>query len=127
PFSRPVSLSSGWMMVLAYFIVCPWEAVAVRRIAGYIFPALDSLELYRIAGRPVYLPHLIIGLGLTALLTTLNYRGIRLSATFQNWTAFGTLALFIVFVTLGVSKGSPANIQPLFIHTPLISILLVIQ
>jgi APA family basic amino acid/polyamine antiporter len=126
-FSRPVSFSTGWMMMLAYFIVCPWEAVAVGRIAGYIAPSLDSLEIYRIAGRPVYLPHLVIGLGLTALLTTLNYRGIRLSATFQNWTSFGTLALFIVFVGLGVSKGSPRNFPPLFTHAPLVSFLLVVQ
>src|ERR1700689_384540 len=126
-FSRPISFSTGWMMMLAYFIVCPWEAVAVGRIAGYIVPSLDSLEIYRIAGRPVYLPHLIIGLGLTALLTTLNYRGVRLSATFQNWTAFGTLALFIVFVALGISKGSPHNFPPLFTHAPLVSFLLVLQ
>jgi amino acid transporter len=126
-FSRPISFSTGWMMMLAYFIVCPWEAVAVGRIAGYIFPELDSFEIYRIAGRPVYLPHLIIGLGLTALLTTLNYRGIRLSATFQNWTAFATLALFILFVTMGVSKGSPRNFPPLFTHAPLVSFLLVVQ
>ena len=126
-FSRPVSFSAGWMMMLAYFIVCPWEAVAVGRIAGYIVPSLDSLEIYRIAGRPVYLPHLVIGLGLTARLTTLNYRGIRLSATFQNWTAFGTLALFIVFVALGASKGSPRNFPPLFTHAPLVSFLLMIQ
>ena len=126
-FSRPISFATGWMMTLAYFIVCPWEAVAVGRIAGYIVPGLDSMELYRIAGRPVYLAHLVVGLTLTALLTVLNYRGIRLSATFQNWTSFGTLGLFIIFVALGVSRGKPANIQPLFTHTPLISILLVIQ
>jgi len=99
----------------------------VGRIAGYIFPTLDSMEIYRVAGRPVYLPHLIIGLGLTALLITLNYRGIRLSATFQNWTAFGTLALFVVFVALGASRGSPHNFPPLFTHAPLVSFLLVLQ
>jgi len=126
-FSRLISFATGWMMTLAYFIVCPWEAVAVGRIAAYIVPGLDSVELYRVAGRPVYLPHLMIGLALTALLTLLNYRGIRLSATFQNWTSFGTLALFVAFVALGVRRGSPANVQPLFTHTPLISILLVIQ
>jgi basic amino acid/polyamine antiporter, APA family len=126
-FSHPVSYATGWMMTLAYFIVCPWEAVAIGRIAGYIVPQLDSVELYRLAGRPIYLPHLLVGLSLTAILTLLNYRGVRLSATFQNWTSFGTLALFVVFVIAGASRGSPANFPPLFTHAPLISILLVIQ
>ena len=126
-FPRSVSFATGWMMTLAYFIVCPWEAVAVGRIAAYIFPAIDTMEIYRIAGRPVYLPHLAVGLGLTALLTILNYRGVRLSATFQNWTSFGTLVLFVIFVAVGVSRGAASNFPPLFSHTPLISILLVIQ
>ena len=126
-FPRPISFFTGWMMMLAYFIVCPWEAVAVGRIAGYIYPALNSVELYRVSGQPVFLPHLAIGLGLTGLLTLLNYRGIRLSATFQNWTTFGTLALFVVFVSFGVTRGSTANFPPLFTHTPFISILLVLQ
>src|SRR6202040_1429708 len=121
-FPRAISFSTGWMMLLAYFIVCPWEAVAVGRIAGYIVPALDSVELYRVAGRPIFLPHLAIGLGLTALLTGLNYRGIRLSAVFQNWTSFGTLALFIIFVAVGASRGSPRTFPPLFTHRPLVSI-----
>lgn len=126
-FAQPISFFTGWMMMLAYFIVCPWEAIAIGRISGYIFPALNSFELYRVAGRPVYLPHLAAGLALTALITALNYRGIRLSASFQNWTTFGTIALFIVFVLCGVAKGSPANFPPLFTHTPFISILLVMQ
>lgn len=126
-FPRPVSYATGWMMVLAYLIVCPWEAVAVGRIAGYIFPGLNSIELYQIGGKPVFLPHLLIGLGLTVLLTVLNYRGIRLSATFQNWTTSGTLLLFVIFVAFGVAKGSTANFPPLFTHTPVVSILLVMQ
>lgn len=126
-FPRPVSFFTGWMMMLAYFIVCPWEAVAVGRIAGYIFPVLNSLELYRVAGKPVYLPHVAIGLLLTLLVTLVNYRGIRLSATFQNWSTFGTLALFAVFVGVGVTRGSAANFPPLFTHSPFISILLVLQ
>jgi amino acid transporter len=126
-FPRSISYATGWMMMLAYFIVCPWEAVAVGRIAAYIFPGLDSLELYRIGGKPVFLPRLVIGLALTGLLTLLNYRGIRLSATFQNWTSFGTIGLFAVFVGVGVSKGSPTNFTPLFSHTPFLSILLVMQ
>ncbi|HVO82555.1 MAG TPA: APC family permease [Terriglobales bacterium] len=126
-FAQPASFATGWMMVLAYFAVCPWEAVAVGRIASYIFPSLDSIPLYRIAGRPVYLPHLVIGLGLTVLLTLLNFRGIRLSATFQNWTTFGTIALFLAFVGFGVSKGAPQNFPPVFTHGGFVSVLLVMQ
>src|SRR6202521_4533017 len=126
-FPRSISFATGWMMILAYFIVCPWEAVAVGKIASYIFPGLDSMEFYRIAGRPVYVPHLVIGLALTGLLTLLNYRGIRLSAIFQNWTAFGTLALFTLFVGFGVSKGSPRNFPPLFTHGGFVSVLLVVE
>ncbi len=126
-FSRGVSFATGWAMLLAYFIVCPWEAVAVGKIASYIFPSLDSVELYRVAGQPVYLPRLIIGLLVTATLTMLNYRGIRLSATFQNWTTFGTLGLFAIFVGAGITNGSPKNFPPLFTHGGFVSVLLVIQ
>jgi APA family basic amino acid/polyamine antiporter len=126
-FTPGVSFATGWMMTLAYAIVCPWEAVAVGKIAAHIFPALDRFELYRIAGRPVYLPHLLIGLALTAGITALNFRGIRGSATFQNWATFGLLLLFAVFGAFGLARGSAANFQPLFSHGGFVSVLLVLQ
>jgi basic amino acid/polyamine antiporter, APA family len=126
-FPRPVSFATGWMMTLAYWVVCPWEAVAIGKIAAYLFPALNTAELYRVAGKPVYLPHLLIGLGLACAITTLNYRGIRLSAAFQNWTTFGLLALFLLFGSFGVARGSAQNFRPLFSHSGFISILLVVQ
>jgi len=126
-FPRAASFWSGWMMLLAYAIVCPWEAVAIGRVAAYIFPGLDSIELYRVAGTPVYLPHVALGLALITWLGVLNYRGIRQSATFQNLATFGLLALFAVFGTAGVAGGSPRNLRPLWSHTPWISVLLVLQ
>ena len=126
-FPRSVSFATGWMMTLAYLIVCPWEAVAIGKIAAYLFPALSSTPLYRVAGRPVYLPHLVLGLGLVLLITTLNYRGIRLSASFQNWLTFGVLALFAPFVSLGAERGAGRNMLPLFSHGAGLSILLVVQ
>src|SRR5215471_7740260 len=126
-FPRWISYSTGWMMLLAYYIVCPWEAVAIGRIAGYLFPALNQMELYQVAGKPVFLPHLVIGLGLTAFITLLNYRGIRLSATLQNWTTFAVLVLTIGFISAGVSHGSAANLTPLFNGPAVISIVLVLQ
>src|ERR1700720_3230812 len=94
-FPPIVSYFTGWMMLLAYFIVCPWEAVALGKLAAYIFPSLNSFELYQVAGQPVFLPRLLLGMALTLFLALLNYRGIRLSATFQNWTASTVILLFL--------------------------------
>src|SRR3954462_3398510 len=77
-FPPAISFATGWMMTLAYFIVCPWEAVAVGRIAAYIFPGLDSMEISRSGARPVFLPPLMVGLILPPFPPALNYRGARL-------------------------------------------------
>jgi APA family basic amino acid/polyamine antiporter len=126
-FPRSVSFATGWTMLLAYYIVCPWEAVAIGRIASYVFPAMNSFELYRVAGKPVFLPHLVIGLALTGSLTVMNYRAIRMSASFQNVTAFGAIALVATFIVAGLRHGSTQNLQPLFSASAPLSILLVLQ
>lgn len=126
-FTPPVSFATGWMMILAYLPVCPWEAVAVGKIAAYIFPPLDSVELYRVAGLPVYLPHLLIGLGLTGWITLLNHRGIRVAATFHNWMTYGLLALAAVFISCGLVRGSATNFTPFFARQSWASVLLVLQ
>ncbi len=126
-FPPPVSYFTGWMMLLAYFIVCPWEAVAVGKIVAYIFPSFNSFELYRIDGQPVFLPRLLLGITMTVFLAVLNYRGIRLSATFQNWTTSMVLLLFVLVVGISGVRGAPANFQPLFHAAPFVSILLTLQ
>jgi amino acid transporter len=115
-FPRPVSFAAGWAMTLTYLIVCPWEAVAAGRIAAYLFPSFNAVELYQVDGHPVYLPTLALGIGLTVIITLLNYRGIHLSAAFQNVTTFGLLAIFAVFAPLGFWRGSTANLPPFFAH-----------
>ena len=126
-FPPIVSYFTGWMMLLAYFIVCPWEAVAVGKLAAYIFPSLNSFELYRVAGQPVFLPRLVLGIVLTLFLAVLNYRGVRLSASFQNWTTAMVLLLFVVVLGISGVRGSPANFHPAFSATPFVSILLTLQ
>ncbi len=43
-FPPIVSFFTGWVMLLAYFIVCPWEAVAIGKVAAYIFHRHSSLS-----------------------------------------------------------------------------------
>jgi len=126
-FPPIVSYFTGWMMLLAYFIVCPWEAVVVGRIAAHLVPSLNSVELYRVDGHAVYLPTLTLGILMTLFLGVLNYRGIRGSATFQGWAAGTVLVLFAVATAVSAGHGSLANFQPGFRAEPLVSVLLVLQ
>jgi APA family basic amino acid/polyamine antiporter len=80
-----------------------------------------------VAGQPVFLPRLLLGILLTLFLAILNYRGIRLSASFQNWTTAMVLMLFVVVLGISGVRGSPANFHPAFSSTPFVSILLTLQ
>jgi amino acid transporter len=113
-FPRPVSFATGWVVALSYLVVCPYEAVAIGEIAGYVFPGMNSIELYQIGDTPVFLPRVLLGLALTAVITLINFRGMRHSAFFQNWTTYGLLAVFVVFAVLGLARGSVDNLEPLF-------------
>src|SRR6266852_1936345 len=126
-FPPIVSYITGWVMLLAYFIVCPWEAVAIGKVAAYILPSLNSYALYSVSGQPVFLPRLLLGIAMTIFLAILNYRGIRLSANFQNWTASTVLLLFLVLLGISAWRGAPTNFQPLFRASPFVSIVLTLQ
>ena len=126
-FPRGVSFATGWMVFLSYFLTCPFEGLAAGRIAGYLFPSLNTHALYRLGGYPVYLPHLLLGIVITIALTAVNYRGIRAGARLGKTTTFTFLTLVIIFALAGASHGTPSNLRPLFSHAPLVSVFLVWQ
>jgi amino acid transporter len=131
-FPRWLSFAAGWAMALGYVIVCPFEAVGMGQIASYAFDGINTLELYRVDDYPVYLPHLILGIGTTLAIAAINYRGIRQSTVLQNVTTYGLLAIFALFATLGLLRGDPANLPPLFADDRgawggLVSVLMVLQ
>lgn len=126
-FPRGVSFATGWMVFLSYFLTCPFEGLAAGRIAGYLFPSLNTHELYRLGGYPVYLPHLLLGLVITVALTCVSYRGIQAGARLGKATTFTFLGLVIVFALAGAGHGKLENLRPVFSHTPLLSVFLVWQ
>jgi amino acid transporter len=126
-FPSSVSYFTGWIMLLAYFIVCPWEAVAIGKLAAYLYPGIDRIPLYSVSGYTVFLPRLVLGIAMTILLAFLNYRGIRASATFQKWVTSIVLFLFAVIVFTSAARGTPGNFVPAFPQNPLLSIFLTLQ
>jgi amino acid transporter len=130
-FPRFWSFAAGWMMVLAYAIVCPWEAVAIGNLLARQFPAMNTAPLYQVGETTIFAPRLVCGLLLTLLITWVNYRGMKRSGTFQNLTTFGLLAVFAIFAVLGFARGDADNLKPLFAHPGAagfwVSIVLVLQ
>jgi basic amino acid/polyamine antiporter, APA family len=104
----------GWMMLLAYLVVCPYEAVAVGQLCGYLFPPLEALPLYRVGGSVVHLPALALGLAAVAGVTAVNYVGVHHSARLQNALTFVLFAGALLFAALGAARGSAANLSPPF-------------
>jgi amino acid transporter len=132
-FPQSVSFATGWGMTLTYVMVCPWETVAMGKIAAYSFPQLNTWKVYELGGFDVYLPHLVVGLSTAALITFINYRGVLQSTAFQNVTTFGLLAICCLFVPLGLVRGDVANLSPPFADRgggawgALLSIVMVLQ
>jgi amino acid transporter len=131
-FPKGLSFAAGWAMAFSNIIVCPYEAVAMGRLASYALPQMNTLKLYEVDGYPVYLPHLLLGLATTLAITVINYRGIRHSTALQNVATFGLLAVFTLFASLGLARGDLSNWPPPFADGRgawggLVSVLLVLQ
>src|SRR5207253_8351488 len=85
-FPPIVGYFTGWMMLLAYFIVCPWEAVAVGKLAAYIFPSLNSFELYRVAGETGFFAPVLCGAAVARVFGGSVLRGDGVSGGFSKLT-----------------------------------------
>lgn len=130
-FPRGIGFVTGWLMTLAYLIVCPWEAVAIGKLVAYLFPPLQTIHIYTLGGFKIYLPALLLGIATTLFVAFLSHRGIRLSSRFLNYTTFALLTLFVLFCGAGFTRGTNANRMPFFAHDgwtgALISIVMVLQ
>lgn len=109
-----VSYLCGWALILAYFAVCAFEAVALPAVAAYLFPGLQIGRLYSVQGSDVYLSWVILGGAGAIVCGAVNYFGIKFSS-FLQWSASLTLLLIGLALFLkGNLSGSWANLEPHF-------------
>ena len=113
-FGIRTSFLVGWFLILAYTAVTAFEAISIGWIIGTIFPGLKGAVLYSVGGYQIRLGSLILGLGGMALLTYLNYRGIKWAAIFQEIFTYGLIILSAVFILAGLIWGKTGNLEPLF-------------
>lgn len=111
---RSASFVTSWAIVLGYFSVSAFEAVALPTVIGYLFPDFKFVYLWTISGWDVYLSWAMIGIAGAGVMTALNYLGIRAAAIVQ---VILTVVIALVGLMLAFGSfvgGDAANLQPLF-------------
>jgi len=116
-YGPATSFATGWFLALSSIATTAFEAISLGWIAGAIVPGVEGPALYTVAGEPVRLGSLAIGIGGTAILTWLNYRGAGAASRLQDLLTWGLLATSVCFIIVGLTGGSVEHLQPLFAGT----------
>ena len=119
-FAYPVlglkgSFAAAWMLFLGYITgAMAFYVIGFPLLLSWFFPQLNTIPIYYVAGEPVYLPFLLVGICGALFFFYLNYRGVKMAQGFQ-------IAFFVALISIGVLAfivaliiGKPSNLNPLF-------------
>lgn len=112
-FGLKASFATGWLLALGYIGTAVFEAVSVTWIASTLVSGIEGPILYVSRGEPVRLGTVLLGISGMALITLLNYRGVRPAAKLQDLLTYGKIALATIFILAGIIFGRTSNLQPL--------------
>ena len=102
----------GWFLAFGYLSISAFEAVSVGMVLAYLVPGFNTWPLYQVQGSTLYLPHLLLGLGCTALIMWINYRGVAIAMRVQIILTGLLLACTLLFVLAGLLYGDVGNLKP---------------
>ncbi|UWG49011.1 Amino acid transporter [Halanaeroarchaeum sp. HSR-CO] len=97
-----------WAIIFGHVSVAAFEAVALPSAVSFLLPGFDVMQLWSVAGQPVYATWVLTGVLGTAVITYLNYRGIRPAAQFQFIMTVVIALAGAVLVAGAVGRGAPS-------------------
>jgi len=112
-YGTKMSYATGWLLILAYAILCPWEVVAVGSLLGVVFPVFKSMPMYTVVDYVIYAPQFAIEMVLAIAIVYYNYTGIKKAAKVQTILTKFMLVCFVIFLALGLLFGKVENLYPL--------------
>jgi APA family basic amino acid/polyamine antiporter len=98
-------------LIGAYVSSLAFYVTASGTLLSQLFPSLETIPLYTIAGTEIYLPMLLVGAALAVLVCVVNCYGTGLGAGTQLVLFCLMLAIGAVLV-VGFAAGSPSNFWP---------------
>jgi basic amino acid/polyamine antiporter, APA family len=111
-FDRTISFVGGWLLIGAYVSSLAFYVTASGTLLSQLFPSLETIPVYSIAGTEVYLPMLLVDAALAILVCVVNCYGTGLGAGTQLVFFCLMLAIGAVLVVVGFAAGSPSNFWP---------------
>ncbi|WP_348729705.1 APC family permease [uncultured Mycolicibacterium sp.] len=108
------SFIGSWGIVGGYVTIVAFEAVALPRTAVYLFPDLNQIHLWDVAGSEVYLTWALVGSIAAIVITTINILGVKFASVVQTFVVVLLLIIGLMLVFGSFTGGSPDNMQPLF-------------
>ena len=104
-----------WSIIFVYVAVCAFEAVALPSVLTGLFPDLANHSLWTFNGADVYLELALIGAAISAIITWINIRGIKLAAIIQT-VVVGVILLAGIMLIFGIgASGKTSNMEPMYV------------
>ncbi len=119
------SFACTWALLFSYLNVCLFESVALPTALVYLFPEIRLGTLWHVLGAEVDLGFVLVGILGAAIITWVNYIGVRTAAFVQTCV---TAVIFLAGLTLFTGAalgGSVEHAQP-WLATPASGVLLVL-
>ncbi len=104
---------AGLCLTFIYVINCVFFAVSVGWLLNELVPGIQGPTLYSILGANVHLGDILIGAAGSLALLAAHWRGARDAARLQDIATYTLLGATCVFVAMGISRGSTANLAPM--------------
>jgi APA family basic amino acid/polyamine antiporter len=103
----------GWYLILNYLSTVVFEAASIGWVAETLAPYLRGPALYTVRGDQVHAGSLVLGILGMAVITGVNYWGIKPAARVQSILTYGMILLFVTVVFAGITWGKFAHLEPL--------------
>ena len=114
-----------WALLFSYLNVCLFEAVALPTAASYLWPELRLGTLWNVLGSDVDIGFVLVGSGAAAVVTWVNYLGIRTAAIAQTIVTGLIVCAGLLLFSGAAFNGQLANAEP-WIATPASGVLAVL-